>query len=124
MAWRRSSTSLAAVAATRTMTAQRSLSTTTTILKDSYDHILVEKMNDDKVGVITLHRPKALNALCDALFDDLLHASQALNQDEGIGCMVLTGSTKGKRGEKNRICFTRSLVDSLYTSLIGKHSAC
>ena len=69
-----------------------------TSLKDSYDHILVEKRDDGKVGLVTLHRPKALNALCDALFDDLLHATRALNQDETVGCLVLTGSQKGKGG--------------------------
>lgn len=70
----------------------RCISTTT--LKDSYEHVLVEKR--DKVGVVTLNRPKALNALCDALFDDLLHASKALDQDDTIGCLVLTGSKKGR----------------------------
>lgn len=40
-------------------------------LRDSYDHILVEKRGKDNacVGLITLNRPKALNALCDALFE-------------------------------------------------------
>ena len=46
------------------------------------------------VGIITLHRPKALNALCDALFDDLIHAVKAFDDDETIGCMVITGSGK------------------------------
>ena len=46
------------------------------------------------MGVITLHRPKALNALCDALFNDLIHAVMAFDHDENIGCVVITGSTK------------------------------
>ncbi|EED91921.1 predicted protein, partial [Thalassiosira pseudonana CCMP1335] len=46
------------------------------------------------VGLITLHRPKALNALCDALFDDLIHAINAFEDDEDIGCVVITGSPK------------------------------
>ena len=89
MACRRSTSSVLRA----TTTTRRALSTT---LKDSYEHILVEKRDKEKVGLITLNRPKALNALCDALFDDLLHASQALNRDESIGCLVLTGSTKGE----------------------------
>jgi len=68
-------------------------------LKESYDNILVEKrLHEDNdlagVGLITLNRPKALNALCDALFEDLLHASKVLNEDESIGCLVITGSEK------------------------------
>lgn len=39
----------------------------------TYDNVIVEKM-DDGVAQITLNRPKALNALCKALFDDL-HAA-------------------------------------------------
>lgn len=64
-----------------------------TTLQDSYEYINVEK-TDGGVGVITLHRPKALNALCDDLFGDLVHAGQALDADPTIGCLVLTGSTK------------------------------
>lgn len=70
-------------------------------LKENYDHILVERRfpeNSDVVGggvgVITLHRPKALNALCDALFEDLIHAARVLDEDDDIGCIVITGSGK------------------------------
>ena len=62
-------------------------------LKDNYEYIQVEK-TDGGVGIITLHRPKALNALCDDLFGDLVHAGQAFDADPDVGCMVLTGSTK------------------------------
>lgn len=47
-----------------------------------------------KVGVITLNRPKQLNALNDALMDQLGEALLAFDADETIGCMVLTGSEK------------------------------
>ncbi|MBE7367233.1 enoyl-CoA hydratase [Ramlibacter pallidus] len=47
-----------------------------------------------KVGVITLNRPKQLNALNDALMDELGAALKAFDADEAIGCMVLTGSEK------------------------------
>lgn len=63
-------------------------------LKDSYEYIKVEKRADIGVGLLTLDRPKALNALCDGLFADLLHAARALDDDDEIGCMVLTGSQK------------------------------
>ena len=58
----------------------------------SYETILVE--TKDKVGVITLNRPKALNALNDQLMDELGHALQQFDQDAAIGCIVLTGSEK------------------------------
>lgn len=43
---------------------------------------------------MTLNRPRAFNALCDGLFDDLNHALRALDEDADVGCMVLTGSRK------------------------------
>ena len=61
-------------------------------LKDTYEFVKVEKR--DNVGLVTLHRPRALNALCDALFDDLIHAFKSLDQDDSVGCMILTGSQK------------------------------
>jgi len=61
-------------------------------LRESYDYVIAEK-RDDGVGLLKLNRPKALNALCDALFEDLVHACQALDDDPDIGCLVLTGST-------------------------------
>ncbi|MBC7941069.1 MAG: enoyl-CoA hydratase [Chitinophagaceae bacterium] len=49
---------------------------------------------DRRTGVVTLNRPKQLNALNDALMDQLGAALQALDRDEGIGCIVVTGSEK------------------------------
>ncbi|RYF14984.1 MAG: enoyl-CoA hydratase [Comamonadaceae bacterium] len=47
-----------------------------------------------KVGVITLNRPKQLNALNNQLMDELGAALKAFDADEAIGCMVVTGSEK------------------------------
>ena len=47
-----------------------------------------------KVGVVTLNRPKQLNALNDQLMNELGHALQQLDADAAIGCIVLTGSEK------------------------------
>jgi cyclohex-1-ene-1-carboxyl-CoA hydratase len=47
-----------------------------------------------RVGVITLNRPKQLNALNDALMDALGQALLAFDADEGIGAIVITGSAK------------------------------
>jgi len=48
----------------------------------------------DKVGVITLNRPKQLNALNNQLMDELGSALKAFDADDAIGCMVVTGSEK------------------------------
>jgi enoyl-CoA hydratase len=58
----------------------------------SYQNILVETRG--KVGLITLNRPKALNALNDSLIDEIGAACDGFEADEAIGCMVITGSEK------------------------------
>ncbi|TMS59115.1 enoyl-CoA hydratase [Imbroritus primus] len=58
----------------------------------SYENILVETV--ERVAVITLHRPKALNALNDALMDELGDALLRFDADEAIGCIVITGTDK------------------------------
>ena len=57
-----------------------------------YQNIIAETRG--KVGLITLNRPKALNALNDALVDELGHALDGFEADENIGCIVITGSEK------------------------------
>ncbi len=47
-----------------------------------------------RVGVITLNRPQALNALCRQLMDELTQAIDVLEKDNGIAVIVLTGSEK------------------------------
>lgn len=59
----------------------------------TYENILVEK-KENGVGLITLNRPKALNALCDALFQELNDVMGKFDKDPEIGCMVLTGSER------------------------------
>jgi enoyl-CoA hydratase len=49
---------------------------------------------DRRVGLVTLNRPKQLNALNDALMDQLGEALKAFDADDGIGCIVVTGSEK------------------------------
>jgi enoyl-CoA hydratase len=62
----------------------------------SYETILTATHGDAalRTGVITLNRPKALNALNDQLMDELGAALLAFDADDGIGCIVLTGSEK------------------------------
>jgi enoyl-CoA hydratase len=56
------------------------------------ENILVETRG--RVGLVTLNRPKALNALNDALMNELGEALATFDADEAIGAMVITGSDK------------------------------
>ena len=58
----------------------------------AYQNILVDTQG--AVGIVTLNRPKALNALNAALVAEVGQALDAFEADEQIGCMVLTGSDK------------------------------
>jgi enoyl-CoA hydratase len=58
----------------------------------SYENIIAETRG--KVGLITLNRPKALNALNDTLIDELGAALDSFEADANIGCIVITGSEK------------------------------
>ena len=61
-----------------------------------YDMILTATEGPDarRVGIITLNRPKQLNALNDQLMDEMASALQAFDADASIGCIILTGSEK------------------------------
>lgn len=58
----------------------------------AYEMILVETRGH--VGLVTLNRPKALNALCAQLIDELGQALNGLEADPDVGCIVITGSEK------------------------------
>jgi len=58
----------------------------------TYQNILVEAKG--RVGIIRLNRPNALNALNTALKVEFGEAMKAFDQDDGIGCIIVTGSDK------------------------------
>ncbi|MDO3635271.1 enoyl-CoA hydratase [Mycolicibacterium arseniciresistens] len=58
----------------------------------SYETILVTR--DDRVGTITLNRPKALNALNSQVMAEVGAAATELDQDPGIGAIIVTGNEK------------------------------
>ena len=58
----------------------------------AYENIIVETRG--RVGLVTLNRPKALNALNDALMNELSDALSGFDADEGVGAIVITGSDK------------------------------
>lgn len=57
-----------------------------------YQTIKVERR--DRVGLITLHRPEALNALNLQVMHEVVAAAEEFDRDAEIGCLVLTGSEK------------------------------
>ncbi len=62
----------------------------------TFETIITSTQGPDnrKVGIVTLNRPKQLNALNDQLMDEMASALQAFDADDNIGCMILTGSEK------------------------------
>ena len=58
----------------------------------AFENILVETRG--RVGLVTLNRPEALNALNDALIGELLAALDAFEADADVGAIVITGSEK------------------------------
>jgi enoyl-CoA hydratase len=61
-------------------------------MADGFQNIIVE--THGRVGLIRLNRPQALNALCDALMEELGSQILAFDADPAIGAIVLTGSEK------------------------------
>ncbi len=55
-----------------------------------YEHLLVEV--EDRVKVITMNRPEVLNAMNHMLDEELHHAVMSANEDEDVGCIVITGA--------------------------------
>ncbi|MFE6748763.1 enoyl-CoA hydratase [Kitasatospora purpeofusca] len=58
----------------------------------SYETIRVER--HDRVGLITLDRPKALNALNTRLMNEVVEAAQEFDRDRTVGAVVVTGSDR------------------------------
>lgn len=63
-----------------------------------YEYILTSKPAEG-VALITLNRPKALNALCSPLFKELNQALAKFDEDDSVGAMVITGSERAFAGK-------------------------
>ena len=76
----------------------------------------------DKVGVITLNRPKQLNALSPDLMVELGHALTAFDANASIGCIIITGSEKAfAAGADIGAMATYSFADVYKNDYITKH---
>src|SRR3972149_12060854 len=58
----------------------------------AYVNIVVDR--EGPVGLVTLNRPKVLNALNQATMDELVDALEGLDGDDEIRCVVLTGAER------------------------------
>lgn len=54
-----------------------------------------------RVALVTLHRPKALNALCNGLFVELNQVLKDFDNNKDIGSIVITGSERAFAGTFN-----------------------
>jgi enoyl-CoA hydratase len=54
------------------------------------DTVLIERK--DRIGILTINRPEALNAVSTSIMDQLVAAAAELDTDEGIGCIIVTGA--------------------------------
>ena len=81
----------------------------------SFENILV-RTEAEKVGVITLNRPKQLNALNGALMDELGVALKAFDTDAAIGCIILTGSEKAFAAGADISAMAKFTFSEVYTS--------
>lgn len=78
----------------------------------AYECILTDV--DAGVGIITLNRPDALNAFNKQLMDELTHALSAFDDDDTIGCLVITGSEKAfAAGADIKEMADKSYVDAI-----------
>lgn len=84
----------------------------------AYSNIIVETRG--RVGLITLNRPNALNALNGALIGEMSQALDTYEADEGIGCIVITGSAKAfAAGADIKEMQTKSYMQAYKEDFIG-----
>jgi enoyl-CoA hydratase len=85
----------------------------------AFETILVETRG--KVGLITLNRPQALNALNSTLMGEVNQALDGFEADATIGCVVITGSEKAFAAgadikEMQHLSFPQTYIDDFVTS--------
>ena len=85
-----------------------------------YENILTETRG--RVGIVTLNRPKQLNALNDALMDELGLALRTFDDDEAIGAIVITGSERAfAAGADVGVMAEKSFIDVYKTQFITRN---
>ncbi len=90
----------------------------------AYTTILTETRGSGplKAALITLNRPKQMNALSDTLMDELGHALLAFDADATIGCIVLTGSDRAfAAGADIGLMANYDFMDAFHGGLISRN---
>ena len=88
----------------------------------TYETIIVETRG--KVGLLTLNRPQALNALNSTLLREVNEALDAFDADRNVGCVVVTGSDKAFAAgadikEMSELSYPDTYVDDFFTGWDG-----
>jgi enoyl-CoA hydratase len=85
----------------------------------TFETILLERR--DRVGLVTLNRPKTLNALCAQLIAELEQALNELESDPNIGAIVVTGSERAfAAGADIKEMKDRTFIDVFTSDFITK----
>jgi enoyl-CoA hydratase/carnithine racemase len=85
----------------------------------SYSTLIVE--TTDGVTLIRLNRPEALNALNGPLLDELCAALDAAEADDGVGCVVITGSEKAfAAGADIKQMAEKTYAEAFHEDFFGK----
>ncbi len=86
----------------------------------AYETLLTEV--DDAIAIVTLNRPKAMNAFNNELMDELTDALERFDNDASIGCIVITGSKKAfAAGADIKEMRDQSYLDAYYADFITKN---
>ena len=84
-----------------------------------FQNIIVE--THGRVGLVRLNRPAALNALCDALMEELGSQLLAFDADPGVGAIVLTGNERAfAAGADIKEMKDRTNPDAMMEDFIGR----
>lgn len=85
---------------------------------------MIEVTTDGAVGIIQLDRPKALNALCKQLAEEMQTALNAFASNDDIGCVIITGSEKAfAAGADIKEMQSDSYIDLYQSDRFGAFSA-
>ena len=85
-----------------------------------YENILTETRG--RVAIVTLNRPRQLNALNDALMDELGHALRAFDDDDAIGAIIIAGGERAfAAGADVSAMADRSYIDVYKTQFITRN---